>query len=96
MWFERFVIVVTTLARDYLTSSWFKFTPTIFDWLTLIGSFGLFFTFFLLFCRFLPIIAMSEVKGVMPEADPHRGRGHGEHDGQPATPDSGTTEEATA
>ncbi len=103
MWFERFVIVVTTLARDYLTSSWFKFTPTIFDVLTLIGSFGLFFTFFLLFCRFLPIIAMSEVKAVMPEADPHRGRGHGEHGGRPAIPDTdlpndsevGSTEEAT-
>ena len=78
MWFERFVIVVTSLSRDFLPSSWGYFSPTWVDILTLLGSFGLFFTLFLLFLRFLPIVAMAEVKSVMPqalhaaEADGHR------------------------
>ena len=71
MWFERFVITVTSLSRDYLPSSWDYYSPSIWDMLTFIGSFGLFFTFFLLFLRFLPMVALSEVKGVLPEADPH-------------------------
>lgn len=71
MWFERFVIVVTSLSRDYLPSSWDLYIPTVWDIFTLIGSFGLFFTLFLLFIRYLPMVAMSEVKGVMPQADPH-------------------------
>ena len=87
MWFERFVIVITTLARDFVTSSWGYFSPTAFDWLTFIGSWGLFLTMFLLFCRYLPIVAISEVKGVMPQADPHHGHeGHGHH---AKLPDSG-------
>ena len=68
MWFERFVIVVTSLHRDYLPSSWAMFVPTWVDLGMLIGSFGLFFTLFLLFCRFLPMVAMAEVKTVMPQA----------------------------
>ncbi len=68
MWFERFVIVVSSLANDFLPSSWDYYSPTIWDILTFVGSFGLFFTLFLLFIRFLPIIAMAEVKGVMPQA----------------------------
>jgi molybdopterin-containing oxidoreductase family membrane subunit len=64
MWFERFVIVMT-LHRDFLPSSWGLFKPTLIDYAMLIGSFGLFFTLFLLFCRFLPIIAMAEVKQVL-------------------------------
>ncbi len=71
MWFERFVIVVTSLSRDYLPSSWDLYIPTIWDVFTFVGSFGLFFTLFMLFIRYLPMVAMSEVKGVMPEADPH-------------------------
>ncbi|MBD3224778.1 MAG: hydrogenase [Caldithrix sp.] len=71
MWFERFVIVVTSLSRDFLPSAWDYFTPTIYDIGMFIGSFGLFFTLFLLFVRFLPMISMSEVKGVLPQADPH-------------------------
>lgn len=70
MWFERFVIVIT-LTRDFLPSSWGMYWPTIWDWSTMIGSFGLFFTLFLLFLRFLPMISMAEVKGVLPQADPH-------------------------
>lgn len=71
MWFERFVIIVTSLHRDYLPSSWDYFSPTYVDVLTFVGSFGLFCTLFLLFMRFLPIIAIAEVKAVTPQADPH-------------------------
>ena len=65
MWFERFVIIVTSLHRDFLPSSWADYTPTTVEIATLIGSFGLFFSCFLLFCRFIPAIAMAEVKGVL-------------------------------
>ena len=75
MWFERFVIVVTSLSQDFLPSSWAIYKPTIWDWATYAGTFGLFFTMFLLFIKFLPMVAMSEVKGVLPEADPHH-QGH--------------------
>jgi molybdopterin-containing oxidoreductase family membrane subunit len=68
MWFERFVIVVTSLHRDYLPANWAMFVPTWVDLGMLAGSFGLFFTLFLLFCRFLPMVAMAEVKTVMPQA----------------------------
>ena len=71
MWFERFVIVVTSLHRDFLPSSWDYFKPTFWDIATLLGSFGLFFTMFTLFVRFLPMVAMSEVKGVLPAAHVH-------------------------
>ncbi len=71
MWFERFVIIVTSLAQDFLPSSWAYYMPTWVDLLTLAGRFGLFLTLFLLFCRYLPIIAIAEVKHVMPEANPH-------------------------
>jgi len=75
MWFERFVIIVTSLSQDFLPASWGYFTPTWVDVMTFIGSFGLFLTLFLLFLRFLPMIAMSEVKGVLPQADPHSRKG---------------------
>ena len=65
MWFERFVIIVTSLQRDYLPASWADYAPTSIEVATLIGSFGLFLTCFLIFCRFLPVIAISEVKGVI-------------------------------
>jgi len=81
MWFERFVITVTSLARDFMPSAWGYYSPTLIDILTYAGSFGLFFVMFLLFCRFLPILAISEIKGVMPEADPHHGHGHDHHHG---------------
>ncbi len=82
MWFERFVIVITSLHRDFLPSSWGYYSPSIVDALTFLGTFGLFFTLFLLFLRFLPMVAISEVKGVMPQADPHFYDDHG--DGAPA------------
>lgn len=65
MWFERFIIIVTSLERDFLPSSWARYAPTSIEIATLAGSFGLFFTCFLLFCRFLPMIAVAEVKGVL-------------------------------
>jgi molybdopterin-containing oxidoreductase family membrane subunit len=66
MWLERFVIIVVSLSREYLPSSWAIYWPTIVDIMMLVGSFGLFFMMFLLFCRFLPMVAMAEVKGVLP------------------------------
>lgn len=71
MWFERFVIVVISLHRDFLPANWGYFAPTWVDILQFLGTFGLFFTMFLLFLRFLPIIAIAEVKAVTPQADPH-------------------------
>jgi molybdopterin-containing oxidoreductase family membrane subunit len=64
MWFERFVIIVISLQRDYLPSSWATYTPTWVEYTTLLGTFGLFFTLFLLFIRVLPAIAIGEVKSV--------------------------------
>ncbi|HVT89222.1 MAG TPA: NrfD/PsrC family molybdoenzyme membrane anchor subunit [Tepidisphaeraceae bacterium] len=71
MWFERFVIIVISLTRDFLPSSWGHYVPTWVDLGMFAGSFGLFFTMFLLFCRFLPMIAMAELKTVMPQAHAH-------------------------
>ncbi len=65
MWFERFVIVSTSLHRDFLPSSWEYYLPSMTDWFITLGSFGLFFTLYLLFCRALPAVAMAEVKSVM-------------------------------
>ena len=79
MWFERFVIVVTSLHRDFLPSNWGYYSPTWVDVLTYLGTFGLFFTFFLLFMRFLPMIAIAETKGVTAHADPHHPLGGGHH-----------------
>jgi len=75
MWFERFVIIVISLHRDFLPANWSYFKPTWVDICTYIGTFGLFFTCFLLFMRFLPMIAVSEVKGVTPQGDPHHPMG---------------------
>jgi molybdopterin-containing oxidoreductase family membrane subunit len=77
MWFERFVIVVTSLHRDYLPSSWDYFRPTWIDAGLLAGSIGLFLTLMLLFCRFLPTISTAELKAVMPAAQPAHGEHHG-------------------
>ncbi|QDV76305.1 NrfD/PsrC family molybdoenzyme membrane anchor subunit [Botrimarina mediterranea] len=75
MWFERYVIILS-LERTFLPGSWQSFVPTWIDIGMLIGSFGLFFTLFLLFCRFLPIVAMSEVKQVMAHVDGHAKGAH--------------------
>jgi molybdopterin-containing oxidoreductase family membrane subunit len=76
MWFERFVIIVTSLHRDYLPSSWGMFSPTLIDIGCYTGSLGLFFTLFSLFIRWAPMIAMFEVKGALPNAQPS----HHHHD----------------
>ena len=79
MWFERFVIIVTSLHRDYMPSSWSYFKPTIWDIGVFVGTFGLFFTLFLVFIRFLPSVAIAEVKAIMPAADPHAGHEEPHH-----------------
>jgi molybdopterin-containing oxidoreductase family membrane subunit len=68
MWFERFVIVVTSLYRDFLPSSWGTYKATRWDYATFIGTMGLFTTLFLLFVRFLPMIPMSEIRMMLPQA----------------------------
>ena len=79
MWMERFVIVVTSLHNDYMPGNWGYYSPTWVDVCTYIGTMGFFMTLFLLFCRFLPLIAISEVKGVTPQADPHHPLGGAKH-----------------
>jgi len=81
MWFERFVIIVTSLHRDFLPSSWGMFYPTWVDIWTFTGTFGIFLALFLLFIRWLPMICIFEVKAVLPEADPHHG--HDDHHREP-------------
>jgi len=76
MWFERFVIIVTSLSRDFLPSSWAYYKPTLIDAGILIGSFGLFFTLLLLFTKTLPVVSIVEVKAVIKGAQPTH---HGEH-----------------
>jgi len=65
MWFERFNIFVLSLEHDFLPANWAYYRPTMFDWGTTLGSFGLFFTLFFGFCRVLPTLAMAEVKSVL-------------------------------
>ncbi len=78
MWFERFVIVVTSLHRDFLPSSWGMYTPTLYDIGILLGSFGLFFTLVILFTKAIPVVSISEVKAVSEGAQPtiHGGSAH--------------------
>jgi molybdopterin-containing oxidoreductase family membrane subunit len=82
MWFERFVIIATTLARDYLPSSWSYYSPTWVEICIFIGSLGLFFTCFLIFVRAAPTIAIAEVKSILKAAgDQYVGKNtHGHHD----------------
>ena len=66
MWFERFVIIVTSLYRDYLPSSWsVYYSPTIWEVGFYAGTFGLFFTCFFLFAKYFPVIAIAEIKYVL-------------------------------
>ena len=67
MWLERFVIVVTSLHRDFLPSSWGMYYPTRWDIATFVGSIGLFLTLFYLFIRFLPMISIFEMRGLVGE-----------------------------
>lgn len=65
MWFERFVIIVTSLHRDYLPSSWNMFHPTWVDAGVFLGTIGIFFTCYLLFARYFPVLALNEVKSIL-------------------------------
>jgi molybdopterin-containing oxidoreductase family membrane subunit len=67
MWLERFIIVVTSLHRDFLPSSWGIYTPTRWDWATYTGTIGLFLTLLFLFIRYLPVISISEMRGLVDE-----------------------------
>lgn len=76
MWFERFVILVISLHQDFLPSAWRLYTPTFVDFGILLGTFGIFFTLVLLFARVLPVIATTEVKAILPGAQPSHGGHH--------------------
>ena len=79
MWFERFVIIVTSLYRDYLPSSWAEYHPTWIEFGEFLGTFGLFFTLFFLFAKFLPVVNMFEVKTLIhPEHHHPKGDHHSE------------------
>ena len=69
MWLERFVIVVISLSRDFVPSAWAMYYPTKWDWATYLGTFGLFFTLFYLFIRFLPMISIVEVRSLVHETN---------------------------
>ena len=71
MWFERFVIIVSSLHRAFLPGEWHMFHPTFVDIMTFVGSCGIFLTLFLLFLRFLPVFPIAEIKAVLPQASPH-------------------------
>jgi len=68
MWLERFVIVVTSLHRDFLPSSWGMYYPTVWDWATFLGTMGLFASLLFLFIRFLPMISIFEMRTLLPQA----------------------------
>jgi molybdopterin-containing oxidoreductase family membrane subunit len=74
MWLERFVIIVTSLHRDFLPSSWGMYSPTFFDYSGFIGTLGLFATLLFLFVRFLPAISIFEMRTILPGAEPEEGK----------------------
>jgi len=77
MWFERFTIIATTLHHDFLPASWGYYSPTWVEISIFIGTFGIFLTLFLLFAKFVPVIAIAEVKAIMPGAQPsHHAHAH--------------------
>ena len=80
MWFERFVIIVTSLHRDYLPSSWTMYSPTFIEVGIFIGTLGLFFTCFLIFTRVFPVIALSELKSVIKGISEKGNKGGGHHE----------------
>jgi molybdopterin-containing oxidoreductase family membrane subunit len=67
MWLERFVIVITSLTRDFVPSSWGTYWPTIWDWIIYLGTIGLFMTLIFLFVRVLPMITMFELRVITPK-----------------------------
>ena len=69
MWLERYVIIVTSLHRDFLVSSWGMYSGTAWDWSAFIGTIGLFLTLLFLFVRFIPAISIFEMRTILPGAD---------------------------
>ncbi len=82
MWLERFVIIVTSLHRDFLPGSWGMYAPTMFDWTMYIGTLGFFFALVFLFVRMLPVISMFEVRTLLPQAKVEDHGDEHEHKGQ--------------
>jgi molybdopterin-containing oxidoreductase family membrane subunit len=81
MWFERFVIIVTSLHRDYLPSSWTMFAPTSVDIAIYLGTIGFFFVLFLLYARTFPVIAQAELKTILKSSGEEQKKHHSEQDG---------------
>ena len=79
MWLERFVIIVTSLHRDFLPSSWDMYYPTVWDFMTLFGTIGLFTTLMFVFVRVLPLISVFEMRTLLPEANPQAPKDGGAH-----------------
>ncbi len=79
MWLERFVIIITSLHRDFLPSSWAMYAPTMWDWSMYIGTVGFFFTLLFLFVRFLPVISIFEVRTLLPAAQVSHHQGDEDH-----------------
>jgi molybdopterin-containing oxidoreductase family membrane subunit len=79
MWFERFVIIVTSIHRDYLPSSWSMFSPTFVDIGIYIGTIGFFFVLFLLYARTFPVIAQAELKTILKSSGENFKKHHDEH-----------------
>jgi molybdopterin-containing oxidoreductase family membrane subunit len=69
MWLERFVIIVTSLHRDYLPSSWGHYTPTRWDWATYMGTIGLFTAAIFIFIRIVPAISIFEMRMLLPQSE---------------------------
>jgi molybdopterin-containing oxidoreductase family membrane subunit len=91
MWFERFVIIATTLARDYLPSSWSYYSPTWVEIGIFVGTLGLFFVLFLIFTRVAPTVAVAEIKSILKTSgDQYAGKNLGHSHSH----DTVTTEEA--
>jgi len=74
MWLERYVIIVTSLQRDFLPSSWGLYSGTVWDYATFVGTIGLFLALMFLFIRFLPMISIFEMRAILPEAKVEEGR----------------------
>jgi len=76
MWLERFVIIVVSLSRDFVPARWGMYYPTRWDWATYLGTIGLFFTLFYLFIRFLPMISIVEMRGLLHETNEEKEHSH--------------------
>ena len=82
MWFERFVIIVTSLHRDYLPSSWSMFSPSFVEVGIFIGTIGFFFALFLLYARTFPVIAQAELKTILKTSGEAQKKLHNDHGAQ--------------